>query len=59
MGARIPAAQVGEKELAAYKEMELQRANVSLDQYLHLCAKEKVRSASPSTANYDIPHFQF
>ncbi|KAF8753209.1 hypothetical protein HU200_011656 [Digitaria exilis] len=36
LGARIAAAQVGEKELAAYKKMELQRANDSLDQYLHL-----------------------
>nr|CAB3452874.1 unnamed protein product [Digitaria exilis] len=41
LGARIAAAQVGEKELAAYKKMELQRANDSLDQYLHLCTQGK------------------
>jgi hypothetical protein len=49
VGARIPAAQVGEQELAAYKEMELQRVNDSLDQYLHLCAQGRVCcSASPT-----------
>ena len=49
VGARIPAAQVGEQELAAYKEMELQRVNASLDQYRHLCAQEKVCCSASST----------
>ena len=42
VGARIPAAQVREQELAAHREMELQRISDSLDQYLLLCAQEKV-----------------
>ncbi|CAL5080209.1 unnamed protein product [Urochloa decumbens] len=44
MGARIPAAQVGEQELAAYKKMELQRVDHGLDQYTHLCAQGKIHA---------------
>ncbi|WVZ63210.1 hypothetical protein U9M48_012859 [Paspalum notatum var. saurae] len=44
LGARIPAAQVEEQELAAYREMELQTISDTLDQYLLLCAQEKVHA---------------
>jgi hypothetical protein len=42
VGARVPVAQVEEQELAAHKEMELQRVNDNFDQYLHLCAQGMV-----------------
>ena len=42
VGARIPASQVQEQELIAYKKMELQTISDTLDQHLLLCAQEKV-----------------
>ncbi|PVH63897.1 hypothetical protein PAHAL_2G133900 [Panicum hallii] len=54
LGARIPAAQVGEQELAAYKEMELQRVNDSLDQYLHLCAQGRIHAEKLVVESDDV-----
>lgn len=48
VGAWIPAAQVTEQELAAHKEMELRRISDNLDQYLLLCAQEKVCQSASS-----------
>jgi hypothetical protein len=49
VGARVPATQVEEQELAAHKEMELQKANGNFDQYIHLRAQEKVCHSAYST----------
>ncbi|KAK8459424.1 hypothetical protein SEVIR_2G140900v4 [Setaria viridis] len=54
LGARVPAAQVEEQELAAYKEMELQRVNDSLDQYLHLCAQGKIHAEKLVVESDDV-----
>ncbi|CAL5090322.1 unnamed protein product [Urochloa decumbens] len=54
MGARIPAAQVGEQELAAYKKMELQIVNHSLDQYIHLCAQGKIHAEKLVVESDDV-----
>ncbi|CAL5065557.1 unnamed protein product [Urochloa decumbens] len=54
MGARIPAAQVGEQELASYKKMELQRVNHSLDQYIHLCAQGKIHAEKLVVESDDV-----
>ncbi|CAN6203854.1 unnamed protein product [Urochloa humidicola] len=54
LGAWIPAAQVGEQELAAYKEMELQRVNDSLDQYQHLCAQGKIHAEKLVVQSDDV-----
>ncbi|XP_062199347.1 U-box domain-containing protein 33-like isoform X5 [Phragmites australis] len=54
LGARIPAAQVEEHELIAYKEKELQRVSDSLDQYLLLCAQEKVQAEKLVVESDDV-----
>ncbi|KAF8675246.1 hypothetical protein HU200_047919 [Digitaria exilis] len=54
LGARIAAAQVGENELAAYKKMEVQRANDSLDQYLHLCKQGKIHAEKLVVESDDV-----
>ncbi|CAN6223286.1 unnamed protein product [Urochloa humidicola] len=54
VGARLPAAQVGEQELAAYKKMELQKANHTLDQYIHLCAQGKIHAEKLVVESDDV-----
>jgi hypothetical protein len=48
VGNRIPASQVQEQQLVAYKKMELQKISDILDQHLLLCAQQKVLFASQS-----------
>ncbi|KAJ1289029.1 hypothetical protein BS78_02G134600 [Paspalum vaginatum] len=52
--ARIPAAQVEEQELAAYREMELQTISDTLDQYLLLCTQEKVHAEKLVVESDDV-----
>ncbi|CAN6214032.1 unnamed protein product [Urochloa humidicola] len=54
VGARIPAAQVGEQELAAHKKIELQRVNHSLDQYIHLCRQGKIHAEKLVVESDDV-----
>ncbi|KAJ1289026.1 hypothetical protein BS78_02G134600 [Paspalum vaginatum] len=54
LGARIPAAQVEEQELAAYREMELQTISDTLDQYLLLCTQEKVHAEKLVVESDDV-----
>ncbi|CAN6347848.1 unnamed protein product [Urochloa humidicola] len=44
MGGKILAAHVEERQLAAFKGMDLQRVNDSLDQYIHLCGQGKIHA---------------
>ncbi|GJN34706.1 hypothetical protein PR202_gb23394 [Eleusine coracana subsp. coracana] len=53
MGARTPAAQA-EHGLTAYKEMQLQRITDSLDQYLLLCAQEKINAEKLVVESDDV-----
>ncbi|EMS46585.1 U-box domain-containing protein 33 [Triticum urartu] len=54
MGARIPASQVQEQELTAYKKMELQTISNTLDQHLLLCAQEKVQAEKLVVESEDV-----
>jgi hypothetical protein len=51
VGNRIPASQVQEQQLVAYKKMELQKISDILDQHLLLCAQQKVLFASVTSQN--------
>uniref|UniRef100_A0A453L9Z5 RING-type E3 ubiquitin transferase n=1 Tax=Aegilops tauschii subsp. strangulata TaxID=200361 RepID=A0A453L9Z5_AEGTS len=54
VGARIPASQVQEQELIAYKKMELQTISDTLDQHLLLCAQEKVQAEKLVVESEDV-----
>ncbi|KAK1677391.1 hypothetical protein QYE76_038251 [Lolium multiflorum] len=54
MGNRIPASQVQEQQLVAYKKMELQKISDILDQHLLLCAQQKVQAEKLVVESDDV-----
>ncbi|KAM0888573.1 hypothetical protein ACQ4PT_028265 [Festuca glaucescens] len=54
MGNRIPANQVQEQQLVAYKKMELQKISDILDQHLLLCAQQKVQAEKLVVESDDV-----